>query len=541
MRLLVVWLATLCGRQILTPAKCIVRRTLMLAMVVGCVAGGLQAQVSDNLGSVGLEQMWQGQVEMPIGRGSIVSAQLWSSAKLKRQYAELTFNVESSLGSVNSRTIRVSADKLGIDGKPIGFDVAKKEAEVIATRLLGRAPGAAAVEVVSPIVFLITTTSDGAVQAFDGESGQLLWANSADVAAHPTAPASVSDEGVAVVHGLHIQLYDLMTGKLIGSRPLKFATANGVALVGTHAFVPSITGQVSCYNFAADANKQPWIQLLRGQPTGVPIGHQAPKAISAIATTKGDVMVFAVRSGVESWFAYRSKNPIVGPISFSGNGLYAGDSLGQIVKIASDRDGLPQWRVQLGQTLASPVAVFDNRAYLVTEAGYMYAMDDNDGSRLWEHPTPRIKDVLAATATRLYCRSLTDRLLVVEIKTGKIVAETGPAVIGTSVQNSLNDRLYIIAQNGRIQAMREKGADHALAKFHQPIATTPAAAGGNRAAPAAQPAMPTEPATDPFGGAGMDSGASPAPAAGTDPFGGGATDPFGAPPAAGNPPAGNPF
>ena len=68
---------------------------------------------------LGLEIAWQSQVQLPRAKG-IASSHLWAESKGAAQYAVI---------EVNGRTVRVSADKLDRDGKPIGIEAAKLQAQ----------------------------------------------------------------------------------------------------------------------------------------------------------------------------------------------------------------------------------------------------------------------------------------------------------------------------------------------------------------------------------------------------------------------------
>ncbi len=78
------------------------------------------AQLSnDDARNLGLEVAWQSQIQMPLAKG-IASAHLWAESTGARQYA---------IAEVNGRTVRVSADQLDREGKPIGLEVAKLMAQ----------------------------------------------------------------------------------------------------------------------------------------------------------------------------------------------------------------------------------------------------------------------------------------------------------------------------------------------------------------------------------------------------------------------------
>lgn len=68
---------------------------------------------------LGLEVAWQSQIQLPRAKG-IASSHLWAESSGARHYAAI---------EVNGRTVRVSADKLDRDGKPIGLEAAKLQAQ----------------------------------------------------------------------------------------------------------------------------------------------------------------------------------------------------------------------------------------------------------------------------------------------------------------------------------------------------------------------------------------------------------------------------
>lgn len=97
-------------------------RLLAALTTAAWLATGFSAMAqisSDDARHLGLEVAWQSQVQLPRAKG-IASSHLWAESTGARQYA---------LIEVNGRTIRVSADKLDRDGKPIGIEAAKLQAQ----------------------------------------------------------------------------------------------------------------------------------------------------------------------------------------------------------------------------------------------------------------------------------------------------------------------------------------------------------------------------------------------------------------------------
>ncbi|MCC6511748.1 MAG: PQQ-binding-like beta-propeller repeat protein [Pirellulaceae bacterium] len=509
-----------------------------VGLIVSFMVQPTFAQLGENqVRTMGLDVMWRSQLQMPAEAGSIVSTHLWTNPKVKKSYAEL--KLPAGMG-VGSRTLRASADTLGKDGAPIGIEAAKKDVETRAARMLGRASGLAAVEVTVPMIYFVVVTSDGVVQNFDAETGESLWKNSCGSLRFPAAPASVSDYGIVVAHGPELYLLDWKTGKHLARRAMQRASTAGVAMIDNFAFVSSLSGQLNAFDFSKPGNASPWTYRLFGRAVTIPANSDRTHKLVAFATEDGVATLFYAGEKIGPWFNFEARSPLSGPLTFIGGAMYCGDSAGQISKVGLDRVGSVQWRFMLGSGLGAPPMVINKVFYATSEIGYMSAADDSNGFPLWREPVPRIRAILSGTQDHLYCRSLTNRLIVVDSKSGKIISQTGESLIATSVINHLTDRLYVISAGGTVQCLREIGKEHDMPTFLEPLpAPAESAKPAEATAPAegeADPAMQEAPAesSDPFGAS---TAADPfaAPAAPAD--GAGAADPFAVPatPAGANP------
>lgn len=548
------WVALAFGRMRVAPAT--LRRISLVVAVACCGADLAQAQsrVSQAaLSSMGLEQVWRGQIEMPIEEGRIVSTHLWRNAGEKQTFAEL--KLPAGVGGFGSRVLRASADRLGADGKPVGIEVAKQEVETQAMRLLRRPSGIAAEVKEVPIVYLVVVTSDGFVQTFNAETGEKLWSNTTGSPRYPAAPASVSNIGVAVAQGPYLVLFDWKTGKQLSKREMKRASTAGVALIENLAFISSLSGQLMAFNLGEAPTLNNWTFQLYGGAVNAPVNSHQPHKLVAFATDNGMVTVISADEKVEPWFNFDARIPLSGPIAFHGNGLYCCDVSGQVTKVALERLGRIDWRLMIGDPLGAPPIVFDKTVYLANEIGNMFAVDDETGIPVWPAPAQRVRTILAATKEKIFCRSLTDRLLAIDATTGKLLGESMPAVIHTDLVNHLDDRVYMISENGQITCFRQEGEAYVLPQFHEPLlpAAETASPGtvetaGQSGATETMEATGESAAVDPFGlGAAPATGAAPAavdafgaPAAPATPPAAGGADPFATPPAGGSNPFGTP-
>ncbi len=231
------------------------------------------------------------------------------------------------------------------------------------------------------------------------------------------------------------------------------------------------------------------------------------------------------------WFNVNSKAAVSGPLTFIGGALYLSDVSGQVSKVKLDRTGAVMWKFMIGEALSAPPMVVDRRFFAANEVGELYCADDETGFQVWSKPAPRVKSILAGSKERLYCRSLTDKLLVIDTKSGSILSESSAGVIGQDIINQLDDRLYLMSAGGTVQCARQAGKEFVMPTFHeeQPAATPEAEKPATSTEPASEMPAEGQPEADPFG-AGTAEPMAPA---------GDAADPFAVP--GGDGAAANPF
>jgi outer membrane protein assembly factor BamB len=346
---------------------------------------------------------------------------------------------------------------------------------------------------------------------------------------------------VVVVQGSDLYLYDLKTGKELTKRKLPRASSAGVAVVGDIAFSSSLPGQLVALDLTQTDNLNPWTFQLYGRVLEAPAASSSNQ-LAAFAADDGTVTVFSTANPdkIEPWFHFSAREPMSGPVTFCGDGLYCGDTSGQIAKIGLGRLGSIEWRFIIGDSMGAQPLLINKTLYATSEIGNLFAINDTNGSIVWPEPAPRVKSLIAAAGDHLYCRSLTDRLLCIDIQSGKIIAQSGSGLITANFTNQVNDRLYLVGSNGRLTCLRRAGKEHTLPTFYEamPVPTEDASSAKNpgqpaAGAPAGQPsAEPADSSADPFG-TGVNNAApmNNAPASQPDP-----ADPFA--PAAGN---ANPF
>jgi outer membrane protein assembly factor BamB len=491
---------------------------------------------------LGLEIAWQTHVQLPLARTGVVSSHLRVEPGELRKYA---------IVELENRTIRVSADKLDRKGKPLGIEGAKAEAaEQVARLQLGQGGNYPVEEVSVPQISLTLVTSDGYVQKFDAESGQLLWKSSCDGAAAPAHPAAVSPQGLVLVHGTKLYVLDWQTGKHRLVKNLAFASSNAVTVSKDIAYVADFSGRIEAYGLAEKQYR--WGYVVSGRAVGAPV-NLADHSYCALATDKGYVYVFASGDNPAVWIRYEAASPIIGSLAASADAFYAGSVAGLMSKFqVDDRLGRIAWEYRTGQTISAPPLVTGEQVIVATEIGDVFSINDSDGSLHWTQPNMDAVQPIARTAGKIFCTSRAGGIYALNEKTGEVVSRSGMVRLGKPIVNQINDRLYVLGAGGALQCLRPLDGD-------LPTMTVANVSVGSeaKASEAVQDEAPAvESSESPFGASGggdpfnPSAGAMPAasdpfgtPAGGADPFGAPASgaDPFGAPPFGGSGAASDPF
>lgn len=479
-------------------------------LVSACTA---QAQLSTSfVRKLGMESAWKSQVQVPrTGRG-IVSTHLWVDPKVTKKYAVV---------ELPERTIRIDADRLDRNGKPIGIAEAKKMAKTYAARLTGKDTSEVK-EVVVPESRLVIVTSDGLVQNLNAETGKVIWTSACGSAAAPAFPAAVSPVGVSVLHGERLYLLDWKTGKHKSSQRLRYPASASIGVCNDLAFVTDIKGRVQSYRLTSGKQAR-YGYIISGRAVGNPVNNNQ---FSAIASDAGYVYVFAGGDKPTEWIRYESSSPITGGLAFGNNAFYA-STTGVVSKITlSDRLGRINWEYHTGQPTSSPPLVIGDMVYVSTDSGELTAIEDSTGFEKWNASGMSIDQAIGKAGNDLFALSRHGELIVLDSDSGAVKGRSGVINIAKPCTNQINDRIYLVAKTGQIQCIRHVGAE--LPTMIEPVKVqaaadgqTPAAGGENifEAGGNANP-FAADAGANPFGGA--------AAADGGDPFGGGdGSDPFG--------------
>ena len=373
---------------------------------------------------------------------------------------------------------------------------------------------------VVPEVTIYVATDQGVVQAIDGETGKSKWKRPIGRAGHPNLAPAANDDILAMVNGSKLILVESSTGKPLWERQLKGSPGAGPAITEDSVFVPMVSGHVESYKlYNIDQEFQPARYF-------VSIGRAMVQPITSSTgtlcwPTDRGFLYFADGDSMRLKFRLEANKTIVAPAAYQDPGLFFATSVDGYAYCIKESTGAVLWRYSTGQPIENaPVAIGDT-VYVITNDNGLFAVNTADGQEKWW--SPRVRQFLAASESRLYCEGIRGQIVVLDAKSGGFIGSIETPGLDLKLTNVLSDRIYIGTKTGLIQCLHESQLDlplvHAAVEPEQvkrksrPKATTPTPApdGG------AKDPFATGGAKDPFGGSGA-----------KDPFGGSGTkDPFG--------------
>lgn len=421
-----------------------------------------------DLRSLGLENAWTTQAKVSSDGRGVISAELWLDS---------TQQLEFAIVELSDTTLRIAANQLGPDLKPLGMEGARAAVNAQAVRLLGKADGFEVTEKAIGQLRLIVTNSEGLVQCFDAETGRLQWATPCGDYGAPTYPAALSEAGVVLVRGDRVYLLDWLSGKQLAEKRLPSSTGVAAAALevgdsergkdnaeevasNSVAFVVDLTGLVSGYSL--NDTLPPWTSRIVGRNVVAPVSLPDRSAV-AIATDKGWLYVISGVGSPKVQFRYESGSRITGSLAAGDDAFYVGDVSGNFSKISTRQQGNLEWNHRLPQSIsAKPLIDFSNGIVFVsTEAGELTAIEDSTGFPAWSPSTDtgtRVRAPLAVCNGSVICRTNADSLVAFDAKSGQVLNQSSSLPLSDLiVTNSMTDRLYLLELDGRLKCYHPIG------------------------------------------------------------------------------------
>lgn len=417
-------------------------------------------------GRLGLEPRWTAALHTSLKEPSKTSVMIWQSSAPAKTSIEL---------AAEGKQIVLDTNTLGADGKPIGIDGAKAQAETLAKRMRFAGLKPVITERTSPNIFLLVTASDGSLEMLDAETGKSLWMTQVGKTSQPTFPATMNDKHVIVTNGSTIYALETETGKSLFSFRCEDAPGSAAGELNGRIFIPAITGKFIGY-LTADRTREP-SRFVYGGRSIVRSGVNRNLNVVAVPVEPRFVFFFTIDPSEKAnskpippvaTARLEAQSPIFAtPVPYEDSFIVCSRS-GEIFRINPMAGGDIKWVTSTGSVLYSAPLVAQNGIFVVSDPGELLAYDANSGAVLagWDTSIKGIKQVLSVTKDRVFVRNKSGQLAAYDFASGGLVGTVGSGLVH-GLANPVSDRIYVIAANGTIQCLAQKGAESPL--IHQNV------------------------------------------------------------------------
>ncbi|GAB6164588.1 hypothetical protein JCM19992_05880 [Thermostilla marina] len=379
---------------------------------------------------------------------------------------------------------------------------------------------------------LFALTDSAIVQAFDAETGATQWTTRVGNPDHLSQQLGANDRYVGVVNGSYVYLLDRRNGRILWSRQLEDAAGAGPAISQEYVFVPAVRGKVMAYRYTVEKPLSPedyrkevseteaellsaagtgtddleagfstepeeeQIELEQREWTGLFCQSYGRALVQPIVThdVKGEeraawptdrnfVFVGEINN-VTGLFLLRYRLTMDAPSAASpayrpapigspqSGILYVASQDGYVYAL-EERDGTLLWRYSTGSPIVEPPALIGSELYVANQLGGIHCIDADTGKPKWF--APRILQFVAASETRVYAVDKLNLLAILDRATGTRIDEIDVVSYPIRYMNTQTDRIYLLTTSGLVQCLREVGAEQPT--VHESFAPAPAEEG----------------------------------------------------------------
>ena len=418
-----------------------------LAVVVAVQASPVvlgQGRASSLISSVqvsrfGLERSWFAHVEVDPSRGSI--AHLVQHVDSTDGYSVFEVHYDGGRRVFTERDL----DRFGT---PLGKEGAQKLAQRAVSDLNLAQRNARLTSQVIPEITLYAMTDRAVLHAIDAETGRTRWAELVGSARFPSEAPAANDRYVATLNGSGLSLLDKNHGKLIWRREVRGAVGAGPALSDRSVFVPMIDGTIEAYDIE-DYRQPPWVFQSHGRAMTQPI--YTGKHI-AWTTDRGHLNV---ARGNENTVLYRveTETSIAAEATVLPPDKLLVAAVDGYVYCINAESGSVVWRFSSGEPIVHTPIVLGENVYAITDDGSLFAISGDRGEEVWR--TTGVRQFVAASRDRFYCRDAQNGLAVLEIASGRLLGTIPAEGLDFAFINKQTDRIIIGTSHGLIQCLHE--------------------------------------------------------------------------------------
>lgn len=420
------------------------------------VRGQIDHRMLDGLG---LEQAWLSRVQVNPSRRGLVSITL--STNHSEEAAYTVFDVAHDEG-----VTRFSEFDPSVSGDVLGEKEAERlaEKEVIRRTAMGLNPKLTVRKI--PPVTLFATTDAGLAQAFDAETGRLIWSVSIGNPNYPMSSIGANETFAAVLNGSTLYVLDRNTGNVRNAIKMQASPSSephaGPRLSNDWVFVPALNGQMEAFHLT-DEREPDWFYRTRGDIVSAPVITPS----SAAWTTHDGRLFVSNANQPEILFRLETNSQFASSCAYLVPGqLFVASMNGYVYAIDEKREAI-LWESSTGKRIVQAPMAIEDQLFLVSSDKTLICLDNKVGETQWS--IPKINRVLAVSDRRVYVVDANHRFAVMDKKDGRRLGPSFKLKTRFPIANTNTDRVYLASATGTLMCLREM--DAAWPKiYNKPIA-----------------------------------------------------------------------
>lgn len=470
---------------------------LMLGSTFPSAALGQTSDMADAFGRAGLKSIWLNSAGIDSG-GEIADWFLSVNQSQRTTYIRVEAGRYSEM---------ISQNDLDAFGKPMGLDgmveYAETRKEVLQATLasLGDPTEVKLVQFTLPKSNVFILGSNNQLTALDADTGKRDWSISFGTIRQPNIGLGASDNYVAAINGTTLYCFEASNGKLMWSRPCRYAPIAPPAVSDKKIFVPLLNGRMEVFEVENEGfNSYNIIGV--GVPTSRPL---ITDNTVTWTTRKGHLNVIPIEGKYERFMLYRLKaNGSIRSTPVNRNGIIFATSEDGFLYAVEEKSGLLIWQASLGSEIFEPPFLFGDSVFAITNDRKLYKFDAGTGQSKWEQPVLGVGRYAGSSQDRIYLTDGLRSLLVLNPETGSLLSRIqSSGEVRYILPNRLTDRLYFASNTGIIHCIHEINSP--VPFFHNEDGGPTAKPGegsekiqqeGQKANPDANDPFATDPASD---------------------------------------------
>lgn len=434
--------------------------TIVCLVTCGFCANLVAQPREPELEKFGLVNHWEGNLGGAGTIGGSNSVLIWPHTTKNHEVVRVMVSgrlVGTFYGDQIDQTELATSIAVGSNGSEqplLGMKGAQREAEKLAKKytILGKKVDVQADKPV-PIVYLVAVNELGALSVLDAENGTLIWRNQLPDGTLPVFGPGGSDEYVVVTNGKRLLAYEMSTGRTVADRTLEFVPTGQPTIANGKAVVPSVGGRTVFYDI-----KDPKIRsfVLRiGAENRFGIAKSADRYLAWPVDSK--LVIAQTQPETKLWTMFDTRSKIHAKPVAVDKGFVVVSESGNIVRCKNHRTEPLVWQVKLGSTCKQSPVVGEQIVTVVTDNNQVFALNLEDGTELWRSTSSVYVSVVAITQSKVYAFDKSGNLVIFDAISGEIDGRLSMG-LNVPIANTVSDRLFFTARDGRIISIREEGA-----------------------------------------------------------------------------------